>query len=88
MVYGQTPLQHHFFQIAVTERIAQVPADAQQSGCPIESDAMGTGEATIRFDEYSQLLKSLVGQHPIELQEAMAVFTKVLNSGPKTLFVK
>ena len=30
MVHRQTPLQHHFFQVSITERIAQVPSDAQQ----------------------------------------------------------
>jgi hypothetical protein len=32
----QTPLQHHFLQIAVTERVPQIPADAQQNDVGFE----------------------------------------------------
>ncbi len=31
MIDCQTPLQHHLFEIAITERIAQIPANAQQN---------------------------------------------------------
>ena len=31
MVHVQTPLPHHLFQVAIAERISQVPADAEQN---------------------------------------------------------
>jgi hypothetical protein len=31
MIHGQPTLQHHFFEIPITERIAQIPPDAQEN---------------------------------------------------------
>lgn len=36
MVHLQTTFQHHFFEITVAERIAQVPSDAQENDVGLE----------------------------------------------------
>ncbi len=45
MIYCESPLQHHFFQIAVTERIAKIPPHTQQDNVRLEVTGGGASPA-------------------------------------------
>jgi len=40
VVHLQSPFLHHFFPIAVTERVAQVPPDTQENDLSFARDAI------------------------------------------------
>ena len=44
MVYRESPFQHHFFEVTVTERITQVPPDTEQDDVGLKMTPLEGGK--------------------------------------------